>query len=228
MADGATMPFDKIVECNIGNPQALQQKPLSFSRQVLALMVMTSLADAPGASSLFAPDAISRAREYLDAIPSGLGAYSDSQGFAIVREQVAEFIHERDGVPASPDDIFLTDGASKGVGYLLSLVLRGRADGALVPIPQYPLYSATLALQEAQMIGYELCEEDGWAMPVSELEAKLAQATSEGTEVRALVVINPGNPTGNSLPRENMEAVIHLCAKHNLVLMADEVYQVLT
>jgi len=62
-------------------------------------------------------------------------------------------------------------------------------------------------------------------MPVSELEAKLAQATSEGTEVRALVVINPGNPTGNSLPRENMEAVIHLCAKHHLVLMADEVYQ---
>jgi len=75
------------------------------------------------------------------------------------------------------------------------------------------------------MLGYELVEEEGWALPVSELEAKLAKANAEGVETRALVVINPGNPTGNSLPLENMKACIDFCAKHGLVLMADEVYQ---
>ena len=162
-------PFDKLLECNIGNPQAVGQQPVRFNREVLSLLINPMLLDTPGVEKLFAADAISRAKEYLAAIPNGLGAYSESQGFAIVREQVAEFISARDGVPASKDDIFLTDGASKGVGFLLSLVLRGRSDGVLVPIPQYPLYSATLALQESHMLGYELVEEQGWSMPVPEL-----------------------------------------------------------
>ena len=95
----------------------------------------------------------------------------------------------------------------------------------LVPIPQYPLYSATLALQEAHMLGYELDENDGWALPTAKLEAKLEKAKADGVETRCLVVINPGNPTGNSLPYKNMVEVVKFCAKHKLVLMADEVYQ---
>ena len=126
-------------------------------------------------------------------------------------------------IPQNKDDIFLTDGASKGVGFVLSLLLRGRSDGVLVPIPQYPLYSATLALQESHMLGYELVENDGWALPTAELEAKLTKARADGVETRALVVINPGNPTGNSLPYKNMVEVVEFCAKHKLVLMADEV-----
>jgi len=219
------VPYDKLLECNIGNPQAVGQSPVTFNRQVLSLLVHPEMIENPAAAALFAPDAIARAREYLAAIPNGLGAYSESQGFSIVREQVAEYITARDGVPASKDDIFLTDGASKGVGFLLSLVLRGPDDGVLVPIPQYPLYSASLALQQAHMLGYELVEEEGWRMPVAELEAKLERAKAEGVSTRALVVINPGNPTGNSLPLENMQEVIEFCGKHGLVLMADEVYQ---
>jgi len=221
----AEAPFDKLLECNIGNPQAVGQSPVTFNRQVLSLLIHPEMMENPAAAQLFEPDAIARAKEYLAAIPNGLGAYSESQGFAIVREQVANFITARDGVPANKDDIFLTDGASKGVGFLLSLVLRGSADGVLVPIPQYPLYSATLALQEAHMLGYELVEEEGWRMPVDVLEAQLKRASDEGVSTRALVVINPGNPTGNSLPLENMEEVIRFCGKHGLVLMADEVYQ---
>jgi len=75
------------------------------------------------------------------------------------------------------------------------------------------------------MLGYELDEANAWSMPVTELEEKLAVAKAEGIETRALVVINPGNPTGNSLPYANMVEVIEFCAKHGLVLMADEVYQ---
>ncbi len=222
----AEQPYDKLLECNIGNPQAVGQSPVTFNRQVLSLLVHPEMADNPAAAALFAPDAIARAKEYLAAIPNGLGAYSESQGFAIVRQQVADFITARDdGVPAHKEDIFLTDGASKGVGFLLSLVLRGRSDGVLVPIPQYPLYSATLALQEAHMLGYELVEEEGWRLPIDLLEEKLTQAKADGVSTRALVVINPGNPTGNSLPLENMQEVLRFCGKHGLVLMADEVYQ---
>ena len=216
----------KILACNIGNPQAVGQQPLSFGRQVQALLVCPSLLDMPGADKLFAPDAMARAREYLAAIPEGVGAYSESQGVAIVRQQVAEFITERDGgVPALKEDIFLTDGASKGVEFLLKLLLRGADDGVLVPIPQYPLYSAALALSQAQLLPYELDEANGWSLPVAEIERSLAEARAKGVAPRALVVINPGNPTGNCLPRSNMADLIRLCAREKLVLMADEVYQ---
>jgi len=223
--DPASAPVKKVLECNIGNPQAVGQQPLTFSRQVHALLAYPSLLAMPEAAALFAPDAIARAREYMAAIPEGIGAYSESQGFAVVRQQVADFITERDGHPAVKENIFLTDGASKGVEFLLKLMLRGASDGVLVPIPQYPLYSACLTLASAQLLRYELDEAAGWSLPMSELEASLAKAEKEGVAARGLVVINPGNPTGNSLPRANMEEVVRFCTKHGLVLMADEVYQ---
>ena len=58
------------------------------------------------------------------------------------------------------------------VGFILTILLRGKADGVLVPIPQYPLYSATLALQEAQLLGYELNEATGWEMPIEVRRAR--------------------------------------------------------
>lgn len=218
-------PFDKVVECNIGNPQALQQQPLSFNRQVLALMAMPAMMDWPDVQAHFPLDAIERAREYLREIPQGIGAYSESQGFDIVRSQVASFIEERDGVATDKSDIFLTDGASKGVQMVLKMLLRDSNDGVLVPVPQYPLYSATLALEDAKFVGYLLSEENNWSMPVQELTAVTDAAAKKGAKMRALVVINPGNPTGNALPVDNMEEIINFCSERGLVLMADEVYQ---
>jgi len=94
-----------------------------------------------------------------------------------------------------------------------------------VPIPQYPLYSAALALAQAHLLPYELDEDAGWSLPIAELEASLAEARRGGVSPRGLVVINPGNPTGNCLPLENMQAIVRFCSKEGLVLMADEVYQ---
>ena len=147
-ASPGSLPIKKVLECNIGNPQAVGQQPLSFGRQVQSLLAWPALMDMPGASEMFAPDAIARARAYLDA-ETRVGAYTESQGLSIVRQEVADFITARDGVPAVKENVFLTDGASKGVEFLLKLVLRGKDDGVLVPIPQYPLYSAALALAQA-------------------------------------------------------------------------------
>jgi aspartate/methionine/tyrosine aminotransferase len=98
------------------------------------------------AAQIYPSDAIARAREFLAAIPGGTGAYSDTKGALICRQQVAAGIERRDGFPCDPDDLFLTNGASTGVHYIIFSILRNELDCVLTPIPQYPLYSATLAL----------------------------------------------------------------------------------
>ncbi|KAL3343947.1 hypothetical protein AABB24_027465 [Solanum stoloniferum] len=82
------------------------------------------------------------------------------------------------------------------VHMMMQLLIRSENDGILCPIPQYPLYSASITLHGGTHISYYLDEETGWALEISELENQLKTARSRGVNVKALVVINPGNPTG--------------------------------
>lgn len=95
----------------------------------------------------------------------------------------------------------------------------------MIPIPQYPIYSATLDLLGGQKVGYFLDEEHKWNLQMEELERSYQQATKEGTNVVGFVLINPGNPTGSVLSKKAVQDVVKFCARHNLVLLADEVYQ---
>ena len=95
----------------------------------------------------------------------------------------------------------------------------------MIPIPQYPLYTAELALNDAKAVPYYLIEEEGWGINVDQMREALQKARSEGTDVRALVIINPGNPTGQCLPLEQMQDLVKFAYEERLVLMADEVYQ---
>eukprot|EP00727_Mastigamoeba_balamuthi_P006751 m51a1_g2697 putative alanine transaminase (490) ;mRNA; f:787775-790019 len=218
------MPFEEVVFCNIGNPQQLGQKPITFVRQVLAMVEYPELLNHP---ELFPADAIERARELLAACgcPGATGAYSHSMGIAYIRKHVAEFIGQRDGFPCDPESVFLTDGASPGVKLMCNVLLKDSASGIMIPIPQYPLYSATLAMLGGRQVNYYLNEEDNWSLSIAELRRSLKDATAAGTEVRGLVVINPSNPTGQCLSEDNMRDVIRFCAENNLMLLADEVYQ---
>ena len=143
------------------------------------------------------------------------------------REAVARFITRRDDATpaADPEDIFLTDGASPGVHYLMKSLLRSEADCVLTPIPQYPLYSGTIELYGGTLLPYYLDEESGWSLDCGALAASVASARRDGRRVRALCVINPGNPTGQCLDVANQEDVVRLCAREGLLLIADEVYQ---
>ncbi|WP_306591589.1 aminotransferase class I/II-fold pyridoxal phosphate-dependent enzyme [Geothrix sp. 21YS21S-4] len=213
----------EIVYCNIGNPQSLGQKALSWNRQILALCEYPALAElAPDA---FPADVVAAAQAILAGTRYGLGAYSESRGVRFIREAVAEFIRERDGIDADPDAIFLTDGASKGVQTILRLLIGGPADGIMVPIPQYPLYSATITLYEGRMVPYYLDEAEGWKLSRPLLEAAFAQAEAEGTRVKAICVINPGNPTGAVLDEANIAMIVDFAKAHGLSILADEVYQ---
>lgn len=221
---GNALPFNKIISCNIGNPQALEQKPLSFSRDVLSLVMNPSLKD----RVKFPADVVAKAERYLSTIP-GLGAYTESQGIITVREDVSKFLEQRDGYPSDPKDIFLTNGASEGVRVCMQTFLRdpqsGFKDGILAPIPQYPLYSALTTLLQGSLEPYYLDEGNAWACSKASLKDALAKAKANGTTIRALVVINPGNPTGQVLDEANMREIVSFCAEEGICLMADEVYQ---
>lgn len=133
----------------------------------------------------------------------------------------------RDGQPAYPAHIFLTGGASAGVSLLISMLISepGKS-GILIPIPQYPLYTATLAQFSGVPIPYYLDETREWGTSVSEIRSLLEKTRQEGkTQPKALVIINPGNPTGALLDRKTQEEIVDLCEQYNLVLLADEVYQ---
>ncbi|XVE88554.1 hypothetical protein DITRI_Ditri19aG0078400 [Diplodiscus trichospermus] len=218
--------FEEILYCNIGNPQSLGQQPITFFREVLALCDHPSLLDKSETQGLFSADSIERAWQILDQIPGrATGAYSHSQGIKGLRDTIAAGIEARDGFPANSDDIFLTDGASPAVHMMMQLLIRSEKDGILCPIPQYPLYSASIALHGGTLVPYYLEEATGWGLEVSELKKQLETAKSKGITLRALVVINPGNPTGQVLSEENQKAIVEFCKQEGLVLLADEVYQ---
>ncbi|GAA6061947.1 hypothetical protein JCM10212_001989 [Sporobolomyces blumeae] len=222
--DGQDLPFDQVVSCNIGNPQQLDQKPLTFLRQISALTEYPDLLDHPSSRDIFPKDALDRARTLLSEIGS-TGAYSHSMGVPAIRKRVAQFIEERDGHPSDASKIYLTAGASVGVSNLLQALISSPLDGVLIPIPQYPLYTAALALNAARPVPYYLKESANWGLDLDDVRQNVEKARHDGTRLKGMVVINPGNPTGNCLTLENMQDIIKLCYEERLVLMADEVYQ---
>ena len=215
----------KIIYCNIGNPQALKQKPLTFVRQVLSLVEYPVLMARPGAAELFPADVVKRAKMILEKTPGGMGAYTQSAGLPFVRKAVADFINRRDGIPVDPNRIILTDGASKGVHAAFTMLTNKETDGYMIPIPQYPLYSACIALYGAKQVNYFLDEENDWQLNERELTRSVEAAIKKGVNPVAIAVINPGNPTGAVLSRKNIEMVIRFAKTRGLAILADEVYQ---
>jgi aspartate/methionine/tyrosine aminotransferase len=230
------------IPCNIGNPQALGQQPISLYRQVLALLEDSGLrqegavqAAAAGATAELEAGMAAYARQVADEILEGfvvgLGAYTDSKGPAFIRQAVADFIDERDGGAdvvarrANPEHIFLTNGASQGAKNVLELLIAGPNDGIMIPIPQYPLYSATIRRFGGVQVNYYPDEEAGWSLSRAALDEALAEARRNGVRVKALVVINPGNPTGAILDRASIEEVINFAEENEIAIIADEVYQ---
>ncbi len=229
----------EIIPCNIGNPLALGQQPLTYYRQVLSLLEDPSrirrertLLAGGGAPDPDAPDeyTLGTAEDMLQQLKAGTGAYSESQGALFIREAVAAFIDRRDGVSATgqkadPDHIFLTNGASEGVRNVLELLITGPADGIMIPIPQYPLYSATIRRCGGIQVNYYPDEDREWSLTREELERARARAAKQGVRVRALVVINPGNPTGAILDEATQATVVDFAEAHGIAILADEVYQ---
>uniref|UniRef100_A0A1A9X3W4 alanine transaminase n=1 Tax=Glossina brevipalpis TaxID=37001 RepID=A0A1A9X3W4_9MUSC len=224
LKSGVWKPFDYVIRANIGDCQAMGQRPITFLRQLLNLTFAPELLESPD----FPDDVKDRAEEILDACQGmSIGSYTDSAGLEIVRRQVAKYIENRDCLACDWRNVFLTSGATPGIKRIISLLkcdIDGKKPGVMVPIPQYPLYSATIAEYGMEKIGYYLEEETGWSLNPEELKRAIDDC---GTKCmpRVIVVINPGNPTGQVLTRNNIEEIIKFAYTNKLLIMADEVYQ---
>eukprot|EP00828_Plagiopyla_frontata_P045280 TRINITY_DN76_c0_g2_i1.p1 TRINITY_DN76_c0_g2~~TRINITY_DN76_c0_g2_i1.p1 ORF type:complete len:510 (-),score=78.12 TRINITY_DN76_c0_g2_i1:118-1647(-) len=219
---GKSFPFKKLTFLNIGNPQALGQPPISFNRQVLACLLDTSLIE----KGVFPADIGKRAKEYLKHMP-GIGAYTDGPGMKYIRQNVAKFMEKRDeGVKCDYNNIYLGNGAGDNVKVIIEMLLNNKDYGIMIPVPRYPLYSAEIVLRDGQIVGYYLDESKNWQLSMESLQQSYDEATKKGIKVKAIVVINPGNPTGSILDEENIRDIINFCYTKNIMILADEVYQI--
>ena len=150
------------------------------------------------------------------AIRSGQNGYAPSVGILPARESVAAECSQR-GMPLSPDRVVITSGTSEGIELALT-ALAEAGDEVLVPVPTYPLYTAVLAKIGARPVFYRTDPARGWLPDLDHVEGLITPAT------RALVVIDPNNPTGAAYPAETRRALVNLADRHNFPLLADEVY----
>ncbi|CAH3182199.1 unnamed protein product [Porites evermanni] len=225
LARGESKPFSEVV-IHLGNPQGMGQPPITFFRQVMALLLCPDLLDDPS----FPQDAKRRAKRILDdTIGHTISSYTSAQGINVLRQDVANYITQRDSYPANCEDIFLINGGAEGIDVMMGIISTGITEGkgragVMIPIPGYSMYQARLLQHNTHQIFYLLDEDNNWGLNMSELKKKLDGARPHCLP-RALVLINPGNPTGQVLTYEDIQEVIKFCAREKLVLFADEVYQ---
>jgi alanine-synthesizing transaminase len=150
------------------------------------------------------------------AIRDGHNGYAPSVGILPAREAVAAECSRR-GMPVAADRVVVTAGTSEGIELALT-TLAGAGDDVLVPVPTYPLYTAVLAKIGARPIFYNTHPSHGWVPDAQEIRQLITPAT------RALVVIDPNNPTGASYPADVKRALLEIADQHNIPLLADEVY----
>lgn len=143
--------------------------------------------------------------------------YTHQQGLPAAREAVAAAYAAR-GIPhAHPDRVFIGNGVSELIDLSLRALLNP-GDEVLVPSPDYPLWSAATILNDGRPVYYR-CDPDNDFLPdPNEIEQLVSSRT------RAIVLINPNNPTGATYPRELLERIVAIAAKHRLLLMVDEIY----
>jgi len=143
-------------------------------------------------------------------------AYTPSPGILPAREAVAADFSSR-GVEMTPDRVVLTAGTSEGIELALG-ALVDPGDEVLVPVPTYPLYTAVLAKLDARAVFYRTDPARGWAADLDHIRSLITPKT------RALVMIDPNNPTGAVYSDEVRRALVELADRRNIVLLADEVY----
>lgn len=150
------------------------------------------------------------------AVRDGHNGYVPSPGIPAAREAVAGELTGR-GMPVSADRVLITSGTSEGIELALT-ALAESGDEVLIPTPTYPLYTAVLAKVGARAVFYRTDPARGWLPDLDHLRTLLTPTT------RALVVIDPNNPTGATYPAEIRRALIEMADQHNIPLLADEVY----
>ena len=162
-----------------------------------------------------APDAI--LVDMIKHLPEAQG-YSDSRGIPSARRAVVQYYETKGIRNLDADDVYLGNGVSE----LITLALQALCDPGdeiLVPMPDYPLWTASVALSGGTPVHYRCAEEEGWVPDLEDIAAKITPRT------RGIVLINPNNPTGAVYSRETLQKVVDLAREHGLIMFADEIYE---
>jgi len=156
-------------------------------------------------------------RDMIEAIPHAHG-YSDSRGIMSARRAVV-YRYEQDPTfpPFGPDDVFLGNGVSELITMTMQALLD-EGDEVLIPSPDYPLWTAMTSLGGGTPVHYVCDNDNGWQPDLEDIRSKITPRT------KAIVVINPNNPTGAVYSREVLQGLADIAREHSLLVLADEIY----
>jgi alanine-synthesizing transaminase len=148
---------------------------------------------------------------------SGAAGYTDSKGLFAPRKSVVHYCQEKGIKGVTVDDVYLGNGASELIVMAIN-ALCNEGDEVLLPAPDYPLYTAAVALSGGRPVHYICDEQQDWYPDIADIRAKITPRT------KAIVVINPNNPTGALYPESLLREIIEVAREHQLIVMADEIY----
>lgn len=150
-------------------------------------------------------------------LPNAIG-YTDSQGIFAARKAILQYYQGKGLLEAvDVNNVFVGNGVSELIVMTMQAMLND-GDEVLIPMPDYPLWTAATNLAGGKAVHYLCNEDDNWQPDIADIESKITPNT------KGIVVINPNNPTGALYSTENLKKIVALAEKHNLVLMADEIY----
>ncbi|MCV2348969.1 pyridoxal phosphate-dependent aminotransferase [Paucibacter sp. Y2R2-4] len=149
-------------------------------------------------------------------LPAAAG-YTDSKGLFAPRKAVVHYCQEKKIAGVTIDDVYLGNGASELIVMALNALLD-TGDEVLLPAPDYPLYTAAVALSGGTPVHYVCDEQSDWMPDIEDIKRKITPNT------RAIVVINPNNPTGALYPDSVLQQIVEVARQHQLIIMADEIY----
>ena len=165
-----------------------------------------------------APDAVLAAMHQH--LPHAQG-YSDSKGIYSARIAVSQYYESRGIRDIGVDDVFIGNGVSEMITMVLTALVDD-GDEILVPSPDYPLWTGATTLAGGRAVHYRCVEEEGWEPDLEHIESLVTERT------KGIVLINPNNPTGAVYSRAVLQGIVDVARRHNLVLMADEIYEKIT
>ncbi|HYD59018.1 MAG TPA: pyridoxal phosphate-dependent aminotransferase [Noviherbaspirillum sp.] len=161
-----------------------------------------------------APDEI--VHDMIINLPNAAG-YTDSKGMFAPRKAIMHYTQEKKISGVTIDDIYIGNGASELIVMGMNALLN-TGDEVLVPSPDYPLWTAAVSLSGGKPVHYICDEESGWLPDVDDIKKKITPNT------KAIVVINPNNPTGALYPVEVLQQIVEVARQHQLIVFADEIY----
>ncbi|HGI4681397.1 TPA: pyridoxal phosphate-dependent aminotransferase [Streptococcus agalactiae] len=142
--------------------------------------------------------------------------YSDSKGIFSARKAVMQY-YQLQNIHVDMDDIYIVNGVSEGISMSMQALLDND-DEVLVPMPDYPLWTACVSLAGGNAVHYICDEEANWYPDIDDIKSKITSKT------KAIVLINPNNPTGAVYPRKILQEIVDIARQNDLIIFSDEVY----